>query len=92
MMFFCIECGKNLDENRFYRKVKNRCKDCLNKKFKCELCEKSLTKNGSLLILIKNIGTNLILSCWKNQKLRTELISTTTEHYYSDRLFRVKHT
>ena len=46
MMFLCIECGKNLDENRFYRKVKNRCKDCLNKKFKCELCEKSFTKNG----------------------------------------------
>ena len=41
MMFPCIECGKNLDEKRFYRKVKNRCKDCLNKKFKCELCEKS---------------------------------------------------
>ena len=43
-MFLCIECGKNLDENRFYRKVKNRCKDCLNKKFKCEFCEKSFTK------------------------------------------------
>ena len=24
--------------------MKNRCKDCLNKKFKCELCEKSFTK------------------------------------------------
>ena len=44
MMFLCIECGKNLDENRFYRKVKNRCKGCLNKKFKCEFCEKSFTK------------------------------------------------
>ena len=32
MMFLCIDCGKNLDENRFYRKVKNRCKDCSNKK------------------------------------------------------------
>ena len=44
MMFLCVECGKNLDENRFYRKVKNRCKDCLNKKLKCEFCEKSFTK------------------------------------------------
>ena len=44
MVFLCIECEKKLDENRFYRKVKNRCKDCLNKKFKCELCEKSFTK------------------------------------------------
>ena len=45
MMFLCIECGKNLDENRFYRKLKIRCKDCLNKKFKCELCEKFFLKN-----------------------------------------------
>ena len=44
MMFLCIECGKNLDENRFYGKVKKRCKDCLNKKFKCDLCEKVFTK------------------------------------------------
>ena len=44
MMFLCIECGKNLDENKFYRKVKNKCKDCLNKKFKCDFCGKSFTK------------------------------------------------
>ena len=43
MIIFCIECGKKLDGNRFCRKVKNRCKDCLYKKFKCELCEKSFT-------------------------------------------------
>ena len=40
MMSLCIECGKNLDENSFYNKVRKRCKDCLNKKFKCELCGK----------------------------------------------------
>ena len=44
MMFHSIECGKNLDESNFYRKVKNRCKHCLNKKFKCELCGKVFTK------------------------------------------------
>ena len=44
MTYLCIECGLELDENNFYRKVKNRCKDCLNKKFKCDLCEKSFTK------------------------------------------------
>ena len=44
MTFFCIKCGKNLDENKFYRKVKNRCKGCSNEKFKCELCGKFLTK------------------------------------------------
>ena len=40
MMFHCIECGKNLDESIFYKKVKNEYKDCLNKKFKCGLCGK----------------------------------------------------
>ena len=44
MMFFCIESGKKLDENRLYRKVKNRCKICLNKKFKCDFCGKFFTK------------------------------------------------
>ena len=44
MMFLCIECGKNLDENELYRKVKNRCKGCLNKKFKCSFCGKFFTK------------------------------------------------
>ena len=44
MRFLCIECGKNLDANSFYRKVKKRCKDCSNKKFKCELCGKFFTK------------------------------------------------
>ena len=44
MMFQCTVCGKNLDESNFYRKVKNRCKDCLNKKIKCELCGKFFTK------------------------------------------------
>ena len=46
MTFLCIECGENLDESRFYRKVKNRCKDCLNKKFKCDFCGKCFTKVG----------------------------------------------
>ena len=44
MIFLCIQCGKNFSEIRFYRKVKNRCKDCLNEKFKCEFCQKSFTK------------------------------------------------
>ena len=44
MTHLCIECRLELDVNNFYTKVKNRCKDCLNKKFKCEFCEKSFTK------------------------------------------------
>ena len=43
-MFHCIECGKNLDESNCFRKMKNRCKDCLNRKFKCEICGKFFTK------------------------------------------------
>ena len=37
MRFLCFECGRNLDESIFYNKVKNRCKDCLNKKLKCQV-------------------------------------------------------
>ena len=40
MVFHCIECGRNLDENSFIKKVKIRCKDCLNKKFKSDFCGK----------------------------------------------------
>ena len=44
MTFHCIESGKILDESISYKKVKNKCKDCLNKKFKCYLCGKFFTK------------------------------------------------
>ena len=47
MTFLCNECGKNSDESKFYkfyRKVKNKCKDCFNKKLKCELCGKFFIK------------------------------------------------
>ena len=47
MTFLCIDSEKNYDENYFYKKVKNKCKDCLIKKVKCELCGKFfLLKNG----------------------------------------------
>ena len=32
------------DEINFYRKVKKKRKDCLNKKIRCEVCEKLLSK------------------------------------------------
>ena len=32
MLFLCMECGKNLDESNSYKKFKNKCKICLNKK------------------------------------------------------------
>ena len=44
MTYLCIECGKELDENNFYKKVKNNCKDCLNKKLECKVCGKLFTK------------------------------------------------
>ena len=44
MTFHCIECEKSLDESNFYKKVKNKCKDCLNKKSKSEICGKFFTK------------------------------------------------
>ena len=44
MTFLCIESGKSLDENKFYKKVRNKCKNCLNKKLKCQVCRKFFTK------------------------------------------------
>ena len=43
MTYLCIECGQ-VDENNFYKKVKNKCKDCLNKKLECNVCGKLFTK------------------------------------------------
>ena len=43
MTYLCIECGQ-VDENNFYKKVKNKCKDCLNKKLECDVCGKLFTK------------------------------------------------
>ena len=36
---------KTLDESNFYEKVKNKCKNCLNKKLRCQVCGKFFTKN-----------------------------------------------
>ena len=44
MTLLCIECGKNLDESNFYRKVKNKYKGCLNKKLNYQLCGWYCTK------------------------------------------------
>ena len=44
MTHLCNECGKELDESNFYRKVKNKCKNCLNKKLECKVCGKLFTK------------------------------------------------
>ena len=44
MTYLCIECGRELDEINFYKKVKIECKDCLNKKLECKVCGKLITK------------------------------------------------
>ena len=44
MTFVCTECGKNLGESIFYGKVKNKYKNCLNKKHKCQVCGEFFTK------------------------------------------------
>ena len=75
MMFLCIECGENSDENRFYRKVENKCKDCFIKKFKCELCEKSFIK--------KWLTTHF--------EREHPNVTITIEHYWSVLVFQVKH-
>ena len=44
MTYLCIVCEQELDENNFYKKVKNKCKNCLNKKLECNVCGKLFTK------------------------------------------------
>ena len=44
MTFLWIECRKNLEESIFCKKMKNKGKDCLNKKIKLQLCGKFFTK------------------------------------------------
>ena len=44
MTFLCIECEKKLNESNFYRKVKNKCKNCSKNKMKGELCGNVFTK------------------------------------------------
>ena len=44
MTFLCIECGKNFYESNFYRKMNFKCKNCSNKKLKCQLCGKFFSK------------------------------------------------
>ena len=44
MTHLCNECGKELDESNFYKKVNNKCKNCLNKKLECKVCGKLFTK------------------------------------------------
>ena len=44
MTHLCNECKKELDESNFYEKVKNKCKNCLNKKLECKECGKLFTK------------------------------------------------
>ena len=44
MTHLCNECRKELDESNFYKKVTNKCKNCLNKKLECKECGKLFTK------------------------------------------------
>ena len=44
MTFLCNECGKKLDKSNSYKKVKNKCKDYLNKKLNCQVCGKLSTE------------------------------------------------
>ena len=44
MTFFCTDYGKNVDESLFCRNLNNKCKGCLNKIIKRELCGKFMSE------------------------------------------------
>ena len=75
MMFHCIECGRNLVENRFYRKVKSRCKDCLNKKFECGLCGKFFTKKWLTTHIKREHNHNKFISN-VSEKTKIDIVNT----------------
>ena len=63
MILHCIECGKYLDEGNFYKNVKNKCKNCLNKNSNVKYVVSYSQKNDSLIILSENINRlNLMLT------------------------------
>ena len=61
MTFLCIECRKDLEESYFYKKVKNKCKDCLNKKLKCQVCGNIFTKKWLTTYIERNIAASTIV-------------------------------
>ena len=69
MTFLCIECGKNLDESMFYRKVKNECKDCLKKKLKCQLCTTFFTTKWLTTHIEREHENEYISSVFKKPKI-----------------------
>ena len=44
MTILSIQCRKNSDESQFYKKVKNKCKDCLTEILKCQVNGKFFTE------------------------------------------------
>ena len=91
MVFHCIECGKNLDESNFYRKVKNRCKDCLKKKFKCDLCGKFFTKKWLTTHINRKHNHNESNSN-VSEKQTLIILTITTELFWLDHHFQERHT
>ena len=72
MTFLCIECGKKLDESNFYKKVKNKCKNCLNKKLNYQICGKFFTKkwmNNHIEQEHQSVESNVLENVNNNNKI-----------------------
>ena len=44
MIFDCIECGKNLTESNFFKRVKKNCENCSNEKPEFRISSMFFTK------------------------------------------------
>ena len=46
MLKYCNGCKRDLDIENFYSYKKNICKECVNKKVKCDYCEKEFNSTN----------------------------------------------
>ena len=46
MLRYCIACERVLEVDKFYSNKKSTCKDCINKKVKCDYCGKQVNSTN----------------------------------------------
>ena len=46
MSKYCYDCKRHLEADKFYPYKKSTCKQCINKKFKCDYCDKKFNSTN----------------------------------------------
>ena len=69
MLKYCNRCKRDLENNNFYSYKKSICKQCVNKKIKCDYCDKEFNSTN-LSKHIKQIHSTLLRSDKSDSTLR----------------------